>query len=713
MGHVESKLVATFKASYKDFRLRARFRAIKDTGNFEKYLHDFRFLSNQISPDDLTEKDRLDVFIQGLRPRTQGEMFMRNVKNLEEAILLATTLENIVSTGPRTSDVNFVKVNKPQFDRKPPVKLFLGKCNKCQRVGHKEANCYKNKQRPTFSPTKTPFRPNVQKDKINISQVECYKCHKRGHFASKCGKPSSTSQAKFYNKPVQSNIVEVNMIEFLEPEPIVSTCKTAMEAYQTMYEASCDLANNWLKYDFFVFNVVCHDLKDFCTECLSLNAIKDRQTQAPQTCEDHWNFLAHSDKYPMVGVRWDHSVHKKWTELEKFDLELEQDELWRTYRRVNQKLENELCWSNYDNFVLKWCIENQQEHDFCYACDDINAIRNREQFKPGVCPLHARHSDWSKQIVDICNWERISNREARRQRKARIKLAAVKEFIDEGPNLMPSKQIRAILPFDFTVFHHTESSVKPTSLNVVEILSATHSSNSFKLLKVQGVVNGTDSNWTTTVNKHGIELTCGLDTGATHSIMSFKAAVRHGIMFTPSEHRFKTADGVIQQVTGETKELIISVQGSTAKIKFMVIDHADYDILLGLDWFTQTNCGFYPGEKILKFPKLPKYVQEEKEENDSNETVIDLCLADVPDEIYLDNDISWELSDKMDIQPTAKLNPTQLRMFEKIKGNIKRVVATDINSLGTCKDFTHKIRTTVRLLFLRRHIEKVWRRGRK
>ena len=121
----------------------------------------------------------------------------------------------------------------------------------------------------------------------------------------------------------------------------------------------------------------------------------------------------------------------------------------------------------------------------------------------------------------------------------------------------------------------------------------------------------------------------------------------------------------------------------------MVIDHSDYDILLGLDWFTQTNCGFYPGEKILKFPKLPKYVEQDKEDDESNEAIIDLCLADVPDEIDLDNDISWELSSKMDIQPTAKLNPTQLRMFEKIKGNIKRVVATDIDSLGKCKDFTH------------------------
>ena len=280
---LRAKLVATFKASYKDFRLRAKFRAIKDTGNFEKYLHDFRLLSNQISPDDLTEKDRLDVFIQGLRPRTQGEMFMRNVKNLEDAILLATTLENIVSTGPRTSDVNFVKVNKPQYDKKPSVKLFLGKCNRCHRVGHKEANCYKDKLRPTSFPTKTTsFRPIVRRDKINMSQIECFICHKRGHFASKCGKPSSTSPSKFYNKPVQSNIVEVNMIEILGPEQVKSKCNTAYEEYQAMYDASIELDNNWLKYDFFVFNVVCHDSKDFCTECLSLNAVKDRLTQAPQ-----------------------------------------------------------------------------------------------------------------------------------------------------------------------------------------------------------------------------------------------------------------------------------------------------------------------------------------------------------------------------------------------------------------------------------------------
>ena len=90
----------------------------------------------------------------------------------------------------------------------------------------------------------------MQKDKINMSQIECYKCHKRGHFASKCGKPLSTSQAKFYNKPVQSNIVEVNMIEILEPEQVKSTCNTAYDEYQAMYDVSIELDNNWQSMTF-------------------------------------------------------------------------------------------------------------------------------------------------------------------------------------------------------------------------------------------------------------------------------------------------------------------------------------------------------------------------------------------------------------------------------------------------------------------------------
>lgn len=75
--------------------------------------------------------------------------------------------------------------------------------------------------------------------------------------------------------------------------------------------------------------------------------------------------------------------------------------------------------------------------------------------------------------------------------------------------------------------------------------------------------------------------------------------------------------------------------------------------MLGLDWFQKIDCGFYPGKKILKFPKLPNYVVLDREEEDQNESIIDLCFADVPDELDLDNDISWEPNGMINIQPTA------------------------------------------------------------
>ena len=159
-------------------------------------------------------------------------------------------------------------------------------------------------------------------------------------------------------------------------------------------------------------------------------------------------------------------------------------------------------------------------------------------------------------------------------------------------------------------------------------------------------------------------MTCGLDTGATSSIMSFKTALRHQITILPSPLRYRGPDGLEQAVTGKTKKLTVNIQGSCVEITFIIIDHSDHDILLGLDWFQATDVGFYPGKKILKFPKLPKYMILDKEEEESNESVIDLCLADIPDELDLDNDISWEPNHLIDIKPTMVLDSSQMTVKE-------------------------------------------------
>ena len=102
-----------------------------------------------------------------------------------------------------------------------------------------------------------------------------------------------------------------------------------------------------------------------------------------------------------------------------------------------------------------------------------------------------------------------------------------------------------------------------------------------------------DKNWTQ-LNKHGvkIEMTCGLDSGATRSCMGCKTTLRHNIRILPSPLKYKGPDGIEKPVIGETKKLTVNVQGSSVEISFIIIDHSDHDILLGLDWFSATDEGF-------------------------------------------------------------------------------------------------------------------------
>jgi hypothetical protein len=123
----------------------------------------------------------------------------------------------------------------------------------------------------------------------------------------------------------------------------------------------------------------------------------------------------------------------------------------------------------------------------------------------------------------------------------------------------------------------SEKTTPVPSFNVIEVLTASRTGERLSLLTVQAMVSSKEPKWTSVpvARDHEVEMTCGLDTGATHSIMSYKAAIRHKVLIVPSELRYKTADGVVHNMAGCTKELTVSVQGSVASLKFVVIDHKD------------------------------------------------------------------------------------------------------------------------------------------
>ena len=111
-SYVKEQLVKTFRSVLKDFNLRSKILSLKDEGNYEKYLHEFRSLSNQINNTAMSEKDKLACFMQGLRPKTRVELFLKKVETLEEAILVASSIESVWSVPTeKVNEINYIDYN--------------------------------------------------------------------------------------------------------------------------------------------------------------------------------------------------------------------------------------------------------------------------------------------------------------------------------------------------------------------------------------------------------------------------------------------------------------------------------------------------------------------------------------------------------------------------------------------------------------------------
>ena len=100
----------------------------------------------------------------------------------------------------------------------------------------------------------------------------------------------------------------------------------------------------------------------------------------------------------------------------------------------------------------------------------------------------------------------------------------------------------------------------------------------------------------------GIKLKLGIDCGATHSVMNHMTAIKNNFDILPCNSRVKTATGAISYASGKTKPIEVVLGDSKCLMEFVVFDHDDNDILLGLDWFRKTNAGIFPSLGVIKFP---------------------------------------------------------------------------------------------------------------
>jgi hypothetical protein len=366
-------LVKTFRPIFKDYDIRARLLKLKDMDSFDKYLHDFRSLTNQIPLDKLSIEDRLTLFMSGLRPKTRNELLQKKVKTLDEAIDLANSMNSARNIEKMSfSQVNYVKSHYNKL--KPKTGATSKKCHRCGKIGHLKAKCRVNLPGgfPVNSRPATEYKaPNTsinQKKPYNPAlNFECQKCHKKGHYTSAC---------RGAKKNASVNLLEVNVLE-MEYKP-----------FFRFIQDDHSIQATWRKYDSFLISSLMFG-EIFCMDCVDINHVLDRDVFFPRRCEKHTcNARGKLGRFEDIGILWD-TKNEPWksSNLEMAnifkDLSVSADDkFYQWYLKYHSLYVNELL----DREKLR-----TQKPRFS-SCNDVV---NSDSHKP--------ESDGSSQIVEVCN----------------------------------------------------------------------------------------------------------------------------------------------------------------------------------------------------------------------------------------------------------------------------------------------------------------------
>jgi hypothetical protein len=159
-------------------------------------------------------------------------------------------------------------------------------------------------------------------------------------------------------------------------------------------------------------------------------------------------------------------------------------------------------------------------------------------------------------------------------------------------------------------------------------------------------------------------LLCTLDSASSVSMMTLDVANRYIFTILPSDIQIKSANNAVTAVGGVTEALTIDINGHTCQISFIVLEHYDHEILLGLDWFRLTGASLHPSDRVLKFPGTTVSLLNDisstvDTDNHFDDDVPDLS-ASVLDEDDTDAEIDWFTENQIDMSPVETLSTDQI-----------------------------------------------------
>lgn len=199
--------------------LRTQLRGLKQTSSAQAYTFAFRSLMGQIT--HMHEEDRLSYYLHGLANKLRSEVEVREPKDLEDAIKMAVTYDQIRQSSqpiglishndtfwqrplppvvPKSSKVQLAnqvapmelgsisRKSKQHRDKSRTPEYFSKYCNKCPRYGHTDAEC-----RTHPSPEGTTRKINLLQDESqNFTSLESEKALSMGqnYLCQQNGKPN-------------------------------------------------------------------------------------------------------------------------------------------------------------------------------------------------------------------------------------------------------------------------------------------------------------------------------------------------------------------------------------------------------------------------------------------------------------------------------------------------------------------------------------------
>ena len=286
------------------------------------------------------------------------------------------------------------------------------------------------------------------------------------------------------------------------------------------------------------------------------------------------------------------------------------------------------------------------------------------------------HSTEKKNELKTVNFVEKKGNKEKFERKFEKKERKEEKKVDNNSNIKKKDERSKIKCFECGKVGHIKKECyrnKAKKVNIVNCDSVQQVNMVLvtELPEITGMVNGT-------------KMKMILDSGASISLISRKCAELNGVNINESKIKIRSATDTVEDVVGETDELVVEVKGTICKEKF-VVGESSNDVILGQTWFRKTNILFRPADG--------KIIRENDVKIEDDEIVeVYVCEVENDDE----SDTEWELDDdefkKIEVKPEIKLNQYHMTKFTKVMEKVSKLFALSLADLKACNVMEHVIR---------------------